>query len=30
MSEAATQPKPPIEAAAEMGSKQDLLDFLVT
>jgi hypothetical protein len=30
MSEAATQPKPTIETAADMGSKQDLLDFLVT
>ena len=30
MSEVGTQPKPTIETAADMGSKQDLLDFLVT
>ena len=30
MSEVGTQTKPTIETAADMGSKQDLLDFLVT
>jgi hypothetical protein len=30
MSEVGTQTKPTVETAADMGSKQDLLDFLVT